>query len=160
MVGIAGLEARAWRLVLIGESRGWLGCSLYLREIVGREDGAPPPVDLAAERRNGEFVLAQIGRGRSAPATISSDGGLAVAVAEMAWPGGIGAALSAARRCRALPAGCSARTRPATCWRSRPRPLPSLLAAAEAAGVLAREVGRTGGDALTSRASCPYRWVS
>ena len=24
--------------------------------VAGREEGAPPPVDLAAERRNGEFV--------------------------------------------------------------------------------------------------------
>jgi hypothetical protein len=37
-------------LVLIGESQGWLGQSLWLREIAGREEGAPPPVDLVAER--------------------------------------------------------------------------------------------------------------
>src|SRR3546814_4663275 len=34
---------------------GWLGASLYLREIAGREEGAPPPLDLAAERRTGEI---------------------------------------------------------------------------------------------------------
>ena len=43
-------------LVLVGETRGWLGQSLWLREIAGREEGAPPPVDLAAERRNGDSV--------------------------------------------------------------------------------------------------------
>ncbi|MCA3378792.1 MAG: phosphoribosylformylglycinamidine synthase subunit PurL, partial [Roseomonas sp.] len=43
-------------LVLIGDTQGWLGQSLWLREIAGREEGAPPPVDLAAERRNGDFV--------------------------------------------------------------------------------------------------------
>jgi len=47
-------------LLLVGESRGHLGQSLYLRELHGREDGPPPPVDLQAERRNGEFVRAQI----------------------------------------------------------------------------------------------------
>ena len=47
-------------LVLVGETKGWLGQSLYLREVCGREDGAPPPVDLAAERRNGDFVRGQI----------------------------------------------------------------------------------------------------
>ncbi|HEY9218798.1 MAG TPA: phosphoribosylformylglycinamidine synthase subunit PurL, partial [Phenylobacterium sp.] len=47
-------------LVLIGETRGELGASLYLREVLGREDGAPPKVDLAAERRNGDFVRALI----------------------------------------------------------------------------------------------------
>ena len=35
--------------MLIGETRGHLGCSAYLRETAGREDGLPPPVDLAAE---------------------------------------------------------------------------------------------------------------
>src|SRR5207249_7875664 len=39
-------------IILIGDTKGHLGASLYLREIEGREEGAPPPVDLAAERRN------------------------------------------------------------------------------------------------------------
>ena len=47
-------------IVAIGETAGHLGSSLYLREIHGREDGPPPPVDLAAERRNGNFVRARI----------------------------------------------------------------------------------------------------
>src|SRR5436309_4584562 len=47
-------------ILLIGETTGWLGQSLYLREICEREEGAPPPVDLAAERRNGDFVRALI----------------------------------------------------------------------------------------------------
>src|SRR3546814_4516917 len=50
-------------IVLVGETRGHVGASLYLREIHGREDGAPPPVDLAAERRNGEFVRGLIRSG-------------------------------------------------------------------------------------------------
>src|SRR4051812_13619405 len=51
-------------LVLIGETQGALGQSMYLRECLGREDGAPPPVDLAVERRNGDFVRAAIGSGQ------------------------------------------------------------------------------------------------
>src|SRR3546814_13426914 len=43
-------------LVLVGETRGHLGCSLYLRDVEGKPGGPPPPVDLAAERRNGDFV--------------------------------------------------------------------------------------------------------
>src|SRR6185295_5215576 len=43
-------------LLVVGESHGELGSSLYLREVLGREDGAPPPVDLWAEQRNGDFV--------------------------------------------------------------------------------------------------------
>jgi urease gamma subunit len=49
-VGLAMPEA-GHALVLLGETRGWLGQSIWLREIAGREEGAPPPVDLLAERR-------------------------------------------------------------------------------------------------------------
>ncbi len=50
-------------ILLVGETQGWLGQSLYLRDVCGREEGAPPPVDLAAERRNGDFVRALIDEG-------------------------------------------------------------------------------------------------
>ncbi len=66
---------------------GWLGQSLWLREIAGREEGPPPPVDLAAERRNGDFVRALILDGTVRACHDLSDGGLLVAVAEMAMAG-------------------------------------------------------------------------
>ena len=79
-------------ILLIGETTGWLGQSMYLREICGREEGAPPPVDLAAEKReNGDFVRALIGDGAVSAVHDVSDGGLLVAVAEMAMASGIGA---------------------------------------------------------------------
>ncbi|MCA3413418.1 MAG: phosphoribosylformylglycinamidine synthase subunit PurL, partial [Roseomonas sp.] len=81
-------------LVLIGESQGWLGQSLWLREIAGREEGAPPPVDLAAERRNGDFARARILAGQVLASHDCADGGLLVAVAEMAMGSGIGAKLT------------------------------------------------------------------
>ena len=80
-------------LLLVGESKGHLGASLYLREIEGREDGAPPSVDLAAERRNGDFVRALIAAGAVAACHDVADGGLFVALAEMALAGGRGIAL-------------------------------------------------------------------
>ena len=80
-------------ILLIGETRGWLGQSAYLRDICGREEGAPPPVDLAAERRHGEFVRALIGDGLVTAAHDLSDGGLLVALAEMAMASRIGAVL-------------------------------------------------------------------
>jgi phosphoribosylformylglycinamidine synthase subunit PurL len=80
-------------LILVGETVGHLGCSLYLREIEGSEAGAPPPVDLAAERRNGDFVRAQIRAGRVAACHDLSDGGLFAALAEMAMAGGRGVQL-------------------------------------------------------------------
>ena len=81
--GFGGMRA-GQVLLLIGETGGALGASLYLRVIEGREDGAPPKVDLAAEKRNGDFVREQIRAGRVAACHDVSDGGLACAAAEMA----------------------------------------------------------------------------
>ena len=80
-------------LILIGDTAGHLGCSIYLREIEGREEGPPPPIDLAAERKNGDFVRGQIGAGRVAACHDLGDGGLLVALAEMAMAGDRGATL-------------------------------------------------------------------
>ena len=88
-------KAEGESILLIGESAGWLGQSLYLREICGREEGAPPPVDLAAERRHGDFVRALIRDGLVTAAHDVSDGGLLVALAEMAMASKIGAVLEA-----------------------------------------------------------------
>lgn len=78
-------------LVLIGERNGELGQSLWLREVHGREDGPPPRVDLDAERRTGAFVRQQIASGALTAVHDVSDGGIAVAVAEMALAGNVGA---------------------------------------------------------------------
>jgi phosphoribosylformylglycinamidine synthase II len=80
-------------ILLIGETHGWLGQSVYLRDICGREEGAPPPVDLAAEKRNGDVVRGMIHGGTATAVHDLSDGGLLVALAEMAMAGGIGARL-------------------------------------------------------------------
>ncbi len=88
-------------IVLLGDTKGWLGQSIYLRELPGREEGAPPPVDLAVERRNGDFVRGQIVGRRAQACHDLSDGGLLVALAEMCLSGGTGA-------CIKLPAGAPA----------------------------------------------------
>ena len=103
--------------MLIGETAGWLGQSLYLREICEREEGAPPPVDLAAERSNGDLVRALIAEGIATAVHDVSDGGLLVALAEMAMASGIGAELDG-RRFPPMPSG-SARIRRATSSPSR-----------------------------------------
>jgi len=89
-------KAAGEAILLIGETQGWLGQSLYLRDICGREEGAPPPVDLIEERENGDVVRALIGDGLVSAAHDLSDGGLLVALAEMAMASGIGAKLEAA----------------------------------------------------------------
>jgi phosphoribosylformylglycinamidine synthase len=78
-------------VVLIGEHGSEMGQSLYLRDILGREEGSPPPVDLSLEKRHGDFVRNQIRAGAINAAHDLSDGGLGVAVAEMAMKSGLGA---------------------------------------------------------------------
>ena len=82
-------------ILLIGGEPSWLGCSLYAAVCLEREDGAPPPVDLVAEKRNGLFVGGLIAAGLVRAVHDVSDGGLAVAVAEMALASGIGAKIDA-----------------------------------------------------------------
>jgi phosphoribosylformylglycinamidine synthase len=88
-------KAEGESILLIGETQGWLGQSVYLRDVCGREEGAPPPVDLAAEKRNGDFVRGLIGEGLVTATHDVSDGGLLVALAEMAIASGIGTVLEA-----------------------------------------------------------------
>jgi len=81
-------------LLVVGSTHGELGASLYLRELFGRADGAPPPVDLAAERLAGDFVRGLIRQGRVSAVHDLADGGLAIAAAEMALASGLGMELS------------------------------------------------------------------
>ncbi|HTV70974.1 MAG TPA: phosphoribosylformylglycinamidine synthase subunit PurL [Rhizobiaceae bacterium] len=86
--------ARAGEVVLhVGAPRAWpshLSQSIYMRDIHGRTDGPPPPVDLEHEKRVGDWVRKLIRDGVATAVHDISDGGLAVAVAEMAMASGIG----------------------------------------------------------------------
>jgi phosphoribosylformylglycinamidine synthase II len=140
-----------WRaglaLILIGETFGWLGASLFLREVCGREEGAPPPVDLATERRNGELVRSWIEAGRIEACHDLSDGGLAVALAEMVLASGIGADLE--MPADADPGWLFGEDQGRYLLAVAGTRLDALLADAARHGVLARRVGTTGGGALT-----------
>jgi phosphoribosylformylglycinamidine synthase II len=134
-------------VILIGETRGHLGCSLYLREIEGSEAGPPPPVDLAAERCNGDFVRGEIHAGHIAACHDLSDGGLLVAIAEMAMAGGRGIRLD--------PLPEDLRSHAYLFGEDQARYLietpdpDSVLQAVRAAGVPARVIGVVGGVSLT-----------
>ena len=78
---------------LIGNAGSHLGQTLWLRECHGREDGPPPPVDLAAERAAGDNVAALIAASTVNAVHDLSDGGLVVALAEMALASGVGAVI-------------------------------------------------------------------
>ena len=71
-------------ILLLGGHGTHLGQSIYLREILGREEGAPPPVDLASEKRHGDFIRGFIRSGQVTAVHDISDGGLASALIEMA----------------------------------------------------------------------------
>ncbi|ESZ55255.1 MULTISPECIES: phosphoribosylformylglycinamidine synthase subunit PurL [unclassified Mesorhizobium] len=91
-----GFAAEGQMILLVGAPASWgshLGQSAYFRDIHGRTDGPPPSVDLAHEKRVGDHVRALIASGVVTAAHDLSDGGLAVALAEMATASGIGATI-------------------------------------------------------------------
>jgi phosphoribosylformylglycinamidine synthase len=133
-------------LVLIGDAQGWLGQSLWLREIAGREEGAPPPVDLAAERRNGDFVRGRILGGEVLACHDCADGGLLVALAEMTMASGHGARLTAAPE--GLPAHGFWFGEDQARYVLAVADGAALIAQAKAAGLPARLIGTAGGGDL------------
>ena len=64
--------------------------SLYLREVLGREDGAPPKVDLECEKANGTLVRRLIKSGVAKGVHDLSDGGLLSAAVDMALASKVG----------------------------------------------------------------------
>jgi phosphoribosylformylglycinamidine synthase len=82
-----GLTRAGDLLLLIGREQGWLGQSLYQQIIAGKLEGAPPPVDLGDELKAGRLIRALIREGQVSAVHDCSDGGLLVAIAEMALAG-------------------------------------------------------------------------
>ena len=139
---VAGLPQLGDLAVLIGTTRGHMGQSALAAEAWGIEEGDAPPVDLAAERRHGEFLLAH--RIHVRAATDLSDGGLALAAFEMADAAGVGVTLDLADipalfgedQARYLIAAPAAEAE-------------TLIETAVREGVPAAIVGRFGGDHVT-----------
>jgi phosphoribosylformylglycinamidine synthase II len=144
-----GFKAADEMIVLLGETKGWLGQSLYLREICSREEGAPPPVDLMAERRAGDFVRGLIDEQRVTAVHDISDGGLIVTVAEMALAGNIGARLYGAPAFLTEHGFWFGEDQARYVVTIKPEQADELAARAKAAGVPIRRIGLTHGNALT-----------
>ena len=130
-------------IILIGETGGHLGQSALLAEVFNREDGDAPHVDLIAERKAGEAIRAAKAKGLITAAHDLSDGGLAIAAADMALAANLGLSISGegagwffgedqARYLLACEAGNT----------------DALLALLAEAGVPAAAIGSVGGDAL------------
>jgi phosphoribosylformylglycinamidine synthase len=147
-------KAEGESILLIGETQGWLGQSVYLRDICGREEGAPPPVDLAAERRHGEFVRALIRDGLVTAAHDLSDGGLLVALAEMAMASRIGAVLEAPP---GVPAHAFWFGEDQARYVVTAKDAEAVVQRAAAAGLPLIRLGATGGRALAIAGARPLR---
>ena len=139
-------KAEGEAVILIGRTQGHLGASLFLREITGSEEGAPPPVDLAAERANGDFVRGRILDGAVTSCHDLSDGGLLVALVEMAMAGGRGVKIEALPR--NLPLHAAYFGEDQARYLLTTKEPDALLAAAKSAGVKALRIGTTGGTTL------------
>ncbi|MGL6210954.1 MAG: phosphoribosylformylglycinamidine synthase subunit PurL [Paracoccaceae bacterium] len=138
---IAGVPVEGDLAVMIGVAGAHLGQSALLAEAFGIEAGDAPVVDLGAERRHGEFVLAQ--RAMLRACSDLSDGGLALTAFEMAEGAGVGVVLEAGDT-------------PALFGEDQARYLVAvdaagwlvLEAAGRVAGVLVTRVGQFGGDVV------------
>ena len=135
-------------VVLIGDTTGWMGQSSYLFELHGREEGAPPPVDLAVEKRNGDFVREAVVAGRVTAAHDLSDGGLAVALAEMAMAGKKGARILLPELDMPLHAFLFGEDQARYVVTASAAEAGRLIVDAAMAGVPATAIGAVGGDAL------------
>lgn len=151
-----GFTHEGHTILVVGNGRdghkGHLGQSLYLREIHGREDGDAPPVDLALEKKNGDFVRQYILAGKIAACHDVSDGGLLVAVAEMAMASGIGALVD-----QISPGAASY-------WFGEDQARyvittddpDMIMAQAKEAGIFVEKIGITHGRDLTLKSSAPH----
>ncbi|MBJ7413699.1 MAG: phosphoribosylformylglycinamidine synthase II, partial [Phenylobacterium sp.] len=135
-------------LVLVGATKSELGASMYLREIAGREDGAPPPVDLALERKTGDVVRGLIQAGQLHTVHDLSDGGLAAALCEMCLASNIGCDL----RLEGVPWVTLFAEDQARYLVALNDPTP-VLTACRAAGVPAAILGEAGGEAIRIEAA-------
>jgi phosphoribosylformylglycinamidine synthase len=146
-------EGWAHGIWLIGSSsKGGrhLGQSLWLREVHGRSDGSPPPVDLGSERKTGEFVQHLVADGLVSAIHDISDGGLLITLAEMALAGNVGAEIdiedqdeiSLAARMFAEDQGLYV----VTSWDNGDQRIPELAAKF---GISCTWIGMTGGNKLS-----------
>ena len=139
---IAGQLRDGHVLLLVGDTTGHLGQSALLAEVYHRAEGPPPPVDLEAEKRHGDFIRAN--HTLITACTDLGDGGLALAAFELAESAGVGITLDAGDtptlfgedQARYL-IGCNFDQAEA------------LMVAAGQAGVPVATVGKAGGDQIS-----------
>ncbi|MFB2551587.1 phosphoribosylformylglycinamidine synthase subunit PurL [Ensifer soli] len=137
-------------ILLAGAPGSWgthLGQSIYLRDLHGRSDGAPPPVDLAHEKTVGDFVRGLIRKGIATAVHDLSSGGLALGLAEMAMASGIGATVNQLNDVDPIPVFFGEDQGRYLVTVSEDD-LDAVFEAARDVGIFCPWIGRTGGDAV------------
>ena len=137
-------------LILLGETTGWLGASIYLREILSREDGAPPPVDLEAEKRYGDYARKLIRLRRVNAVHDLSDGGLAIAACGMAFTNNKGVTLSAPPNMIKRHAWLFGEDQARYLLAVDEHSVNPVISTAKDKGMLAQIVGKIGGDRVSA----------
>lgn len=134
-------------VLLLGTQTGNMGQSIYLQEIEGREEGAPPAVNLSDERKTGDFLRRMIDLGMITAAHDVSDGGLAVALSEMALAGNIGAEITLSNK---LPLHAALFAEDQGCYvvTLNPENCDDVLKKAEKADVSVQRIGTIGHNEL------------
>ena len=89
----SGFRTKGETVLLLGETRDELDGGEWAHALHGHLGGRPPKVDLAAEKALADFFVEAVRRGLLVSSHDLSDGGLAVALAESAMQGGVGASV-------------------------------------------------------------------
>ncbi|MCL2469326.1 MAG: phosphoribosylformylglycinamidine synthase subunit PurL [Alphaproteobacteria bacterium] len=139
-----GFKGEGESIIVLGETKGHLGQSLYMRAMFDSEEGPPPPVNLTAERRHGKFIRQLIHDRAISACHDVSDGGILVALAEMALAGDRGCKLEGPCADVSFWFGeDQARYVVTTCDPD------GVIARAQAAGIPYMILGLTGGEDIT-----------
>ena len=139
-------------LLVVDRPRGGhLGQSLYQQAVTGKLEGAPPPVDLADEIKAGNLVRSLIREGKVEAVHDVSDGGLLVAIAEMALAGGIGVQLFPYEGKLPAHAAWFGEDQGRYVVEASPELAEEIIERARLLALPARVVGRVGGQGITLR---------
>ncbi|MFY0615720.1 MAG: phosphoribosylformylglycinamidine synthase II, partial [Hyphomicrobiaceae bacterium] len=136
-------------LIALGTEEGHLGQSLYQQIIAGKLEGAPPPVDLQAEKKVGDFVRTLIREHAVQSVHDISDGGLLVAIAEMALAGDVGVDIYPYEGKLPAHAIWFGEDQGRYIIEVGPESADRILERARLTGIQGRIVGKTGGKQLT-----------
>jgi phosphoribosylformylglycinamidine synthase II len=154
------LKRRGDILMLLGAEAGHLGQSLYLQIMLDRSEGAPPPVDLDAEKRTGDLVRGLIRSGDVSAVHDVSDGGLLVAIAEMALAGAHGVELEAVPDPLPAHAHWFGEDQARYVVAASPDKADAIHKAAAVAKVPVRLLGKVGGDSIRLQGEAPLPLTS